>query len=437
MIALLSIATALFVALMMTRILGRLKLPDVTAYLIAGVLVGPFCLGLLGIEGLGFVGEESVERLSLFSDLALGFIAFSIGSEFNIAALRKIGRKAAVIGVIQAVFTTLCVDIALIGLHFLMPQVLSLPGAVTLGSIAAATAPAATLMVVRQYKAKGELTGLLLPIVALDDAVGLVLFAVSFGVARALTTGSADLISILVNPLIEIVMSLLLGALAGFVLKQLETMFHSNTNRLSMTIAFIILTVALSMLSFEAGPVRIGFSSLLVCMMLGTLFVNLSPLAEDLMERANKWSAPLLVLFFVLSGADLDLTVFTQPTIMLVGAVYILVRCLGKYFGAGLSSRLTRCSASVNKYLGITLFPQAGVALGMCVSASQLPGDGELIRNIVLFAVLVYEVIGPLLTKWALTQSGDIRPKSKELLNRRQEKLAAAAGKELLGANKR
>ncbi len=432
MYALLSIATALFAALMMTRLLGRFKLPDVTAYLIAGVAVGPFCLGRLGVNGLGFVSSESVEALSLFPSLALGFIAFSIGSEFSISALRKIGRKATIIGIFQAVFTTLAVDLALIGLHFLIPDVLSLPAAITLGAIAAATAPAATLMVVRQYKAKGELTSLLLAIVALDDAVGLVLFAISFGIARALNSGSPDLISILVNPMIEIVMSLLLGALAGFVLKQLETMFHSNTNRLSLSITFIILTVSLSMLSFEIGPVRIGFSSLLVCMMLGTLFVNLSPLAEDLMERANKWSAPLLVLFFVLSGADLDLTVFTQGFIILIGLVYILVRCLGKYVGTDISSRLTKCSAPVVKYLGVTLFPQAGVALGMCVTASQLPGDGPLIRNTVLFAVLVYEIVGPLLTKWALMKAGDIQPKSEELLNRRQKKLEAAAGKELL-----
>ncbi len=432
MVALLSIAVSLFIALMTTRLLGKLKLPDVTAYLIAGVFVGPFCLGQLEIPGLGFVSHDSVEALSLFSDLALGFIAFSIGAEFNLSSLRKIGRKAAIIGVFQAVFTTFTVDLALIGLHFLIPQTLSLPAALTLGAIAAATAPAATLMVVRQYKSKGELTDLLLPIVALDDAVGLVLFSVSFGIAKALGTGHADLISILVEPLVEIVMSLILGALAGVILKQLETMFHSNTNRLSMTIAFIILTVGLSMLSFEIGPVRIGFSSLLVCMMLGTLFMNLSPLAEDLMERANKWSSPLLVLFFVLSGADLDLSVFSRATILLIGVIYILFRCVGKYFGAGISSRMMHCSHNVVKYLGITLFPQAGVALGMCVTAAQLPGDGPLIRNIVLFAVLVYEVFGPLLTKWALTKSGDIQPKSEEILTRRSRKLAAAAGKELI-----
>lgn len=330
---LLTIAVALFAGLMMTRVLKRFKLPDVTAYLIAGVLIGPFLLGRLGIDGLGFTSTESVDRLGYFSDMALGFIAFSIGSEFNLAALKHTGRQAMVIGVAQSLAATLLVDLVLLAIHLLAPQALSLPAAITLGAIASATAPAATLMVVRQYKAKGELTSLLLPIVALDDAVGLVLFAVSFGVARAVGAGSADIISILVNPLLEILFSLLLGALAGLVLKFLETMFDSNTNRLAMTIAFIFLTVALSMLKIDIGPVTIGFSSLLVCMMLGTLFVNISPLAEDLMDRANKWSAPLLVLFFVLSGADLNLTVISQGTIIWVGLVYIVVRCIGKYLG--------------------------------------------------------------------------------------------------------
>ena len=432
MVALLSIAVAIFAGLMMTRLLGRFKLPDVTAYLIAGVLIGPFLLGRLGVEGLGFVSTDSVEALGSFSDIALGFIAFSIGSEFNLSALKHTGRQAAVIGVVQAVTATVLVDLSLIMLHLIFPEALSLPAAITLGAIASATAPAATLMVVRQYKAKGELTSLLLPIVALDDAVGLVLFAVSFGIARAVSLGSADLISILVDPLLEIVFSLLLGAAAGFVLKQLETMFHSNTNRLAMTIAFIFLTVALSMLKIPAGPVTIGFSSLLVCMMLGTLFVNISPLAEDLMGRANRWSAPLLVLFFVLSGADLNLTVFSQGIIILVGIVYIIVRCMGKYIGASLAARAMGCSKNVVKYLGVTLFPQAGVSLGMCVTAASLPGDGPLIRSIVLFAVLVYEIAGPLLTKWALTKAGDIQPKSPELLNRRQQKLEEVKDKPLL-----
>jgi Kef-type K+ transport system membrane component KefB len=432
MISLLNVAFALLAGLMMTRLFSKWRLPDVTAFLVAGVLIGPFALGRLGIPGLGFPSYDDVALLGVLSNVAMGFIAFSIGDEFRLEQLRKTGRQALIIGVVQALAACVLVDASLLLFHLARPDLLSAPAAITLGAIATATAPAATLMVVRQYKAKGEVTSLLLPIVALDDAVGLVLFAVSFGIARAVSSGSADLISILVDPLLEIFFSLLLGAAAGFVLKQLETMFHSNTNRLAMTIAFIFLTVALSMLKIPVGPVTIGFSSLLVCMMLGTLFVNISPLAEDLMGRANRWSAPLLVLFFVLSGADLNLTVFSHGIIILVGIVYIIVRCIGKYIGAYLSARAMGCSKNVVKYLGITLFPQAGVALGMCVTAASLPGDGPLIRSIVLFAVLVYEIAGPLLTKWALTKAGDIRPKSQELLSRRERKLEEVKDKPLL-----
>lgn len=429
MTELLSLSVAIFAGLLMTRLLGRLHLPDVTAYLIAGVLIGPSLLGRLGIPGIGFETYALLRDLSLISDVALGFIAFTIGNEFRLSQLKETGRQAFVVGILQAVFTTICVDAALILLHLLFPAVLSLPAAITLGAIASATAPAATLMVVRQYKAKGPLVDLLLPIVALDDAVGLVLFAVSFGIAKALGSGHADLYTIVLNPILEIIGSLLLGALAGWVLTWLEKLFHSNRNRVAMTIGFVFLTVALSKLSIPIGPVTFGFSPLLVCMMLGSVFCNLCPLSEEIMERADKWSSPLMVLFFVLSGAELELGVIAQLGSVLVGIVYILSRTAGKYFGARESSRMVHCGPDIVKYLGVTLFPQAGVALGMCVTASSLPGDGTLIRNIVLFAVLVYEMVGPVLTKWALTKSGDIRPKSAEILNRRQRKLAAAAGK--------
>ncbi len=336
---LLSIAFALFAGLMMTRLINKLRLPDVTAYLVAGLLIGPCFLGRLGIPGIGFSSYEELDALGAISDIALGFIAFSIGNEFRLNDLRHTGKKAIIIGVVQALAAALLVDLALIGFHLLRPDVLSMPAAITLGAIATATAPAATLMVVRQYKAKGELTGLLLPIVALDDAVGLVVFAVSFGVARAQQSGAMDLISVLVNPLIEIVASLGLGALAGFVLTRLETLFHSNTNRLAMTIAFVFLTVALAMLKIPIGPVTLGFSSLLVCMMLGTVFCNLCPLSDELMGKADRWTAPLLVLFFVLSGAELELEVFSQLAVVLVGVVYILFRSAGKYVGARASAK--------------------------------------------------------------------------------------------------
>jgi Kef-type K+ transport system membrane component KefB len=271
-------------------------------------------------------------------------------------------------------------------------------------------------MVVKQYKAKGELTNLLLPVVALDDAVGLVFFAVSFGIARTLQSGTVDLISILLNPLLEIVLSLLLGAILGWLLTQLEKLFHSNTNRLNLIIAFVLATVALSMLEFEIGSVKIGFSSLLVCMMLGTAFCNLCPLSHDLMEKSDRWVSPLLALFFVISGAELDLSVFKEPIFILVGVVYILFRSIGKIAGAYGSAKSVGCEKNTVNYLGITLLPQAGVALGMVsiVSEDAVFGPtaiGSTVRFIILFAVLIYEIFGPMMTKWALTKAGDITEK--------------------------
>ena len=423
---LLSVSIALLAGLLMTRIFKTFKLPAVTAYLIAGVLIGPYGIGAFGIEGLGFTSMENVEHLSVVSQIALGFIAFSIGNEFRIDDLKHTGKQAAMIGVFQALAATLFVDLALYGIHLLMPDKISLAQVLTLGAIATATAPAATLMVVREYKAKGPLTSLLLPIVALDDAVGLIVFAVSFGVAKTLISGTIDIVSIILNPIIEIVCSLLLGALMGWLLTQLEKMFHSNTNRLNMTIAFVFLTVSLSMLKFEMGPVHVSFSSLLVCMMLGTVFCNICPLSHDLMGAADKWTSPLFALFFVISGAELELGVFMDMAIVGIGIVYILFRCLGKYFGSLFSAKATNCAPEICKYLGITLFPQAGVALGMCTTAMQLGEEGNLIRNITLFAVLVYELIGPLMTKQALTAAGDIKPIPEEVKNRRQTKLEDA-----------
>ena len=429
MTTLLAVSIATLAGLLMTRVLKPLKLPAVTAYLIAGILIDPYLLGALHIEGLGFTSSEAISKISLVSEVALAFIAFSIGNEFRLEDLKHTGRQAAIIGVVQALVATLLVDAALLVVHVLLPDKLTVAQAITLGAIATATAPAATLMVVRQYKAKGPLTDLLLPIVALDDAVGLVVFAVSFGIARTLSSGVVDLVSILVNPLVEIAASLALGAVLGWILTQLEKLFNSNTNRLNLTIAFVFLTASLSMLEFEAGPVKIGFSSLLVCMMLGTVFCNLCPLSHDLMEKADKWTSPLFALFFVISGAELELGVFADVAIVGIGLVYIVFRSLGKYLGAHYSAKWTKCSPEICKYLGITLLPQAGVALGMCLTAKQLGPEGDLIRNIILFSVLVYELVGPLLTRMALTAAGDIKPMSEEVRNRRQTKLAAAQAK--------
>lgn len=423
---LLSIAVALALGLLMTRVFKYLKLnlPDVTSFLLAGIIIGPFVLGRIGIKGLGFPSFEDVEGLELLSQCALGFIAFAIGNEFNLQQLKHVGKQAFVIGVVQGLVAAILVDAALIALHFAMPNVLSIPVALTLGAIATATAPAATIMVIRQYKAKGELTDILLPVVALDDAVGLAVFSISFGVAQSLVSGHTDMLSIVVEPLLEIVLSLGLGALVGVILTYIEKLFFSNSNRLSLSIAFVILTVALSMVKFNIGPVHVGFSTLLVCMMLGTIFCNICPLSNDIMSRTDSWTAPLFALFFVISGAELDLSVLANAKVILIGVVYIIVRSIGKYVGSYYSSKAVGCSKNVQKYLGITLLPQAGVALGMCVTASSLgTTEGTLIRNIVLFGVLIYELFGPLLTRWALMQSGDVSPIPHEVKTRRERRL--------------
>ena len=410
---LLSLSVALFAGLLLSRGAKLLKLPAVTAYLVAGILIGPYLLGHLGVPGLGFISMENVESFSLLCDVALGFIAFSMGNEFRLSALKSIGKQATVIGIFQAVITTRLVDGILIGLHFLMPDKLSLPAAIVLGAVAAATAPAATLMVVRQYKAKGPLTSILLPVVALDDAVGLVLFAISFGVAKSLTLGTVNVASVILEPILEVVLSLGLGLIMGFLFSFMERFFHSRSKRLAVSVAFVFLTVGISMMTFTVGGIHIAFSSLLSCMMLGTVFCNVCDFSEELMDRLDRWTAPLFILFFVLSGAELELSVFGDVAIVIVGVTYVLARSAGKYIGAFISAKSVKCDPNIVKYLGVTLLPQAGVALGMAMKATALGPEGLLVSNITLFAVLIYELIGPMLTKIALLKAGDIQPEGK------------------------
>ncbi len=426
MSVLLCLSIALLAGLMLSRLAKLVNLPAVTAYLVAGILIGPYVLGQIPLEGLGFTAtvagngftSEFLHKFSILSDVALGFIAFAIGNEFRLTQLKKIGKQATIIGILQAVVTTVLVDIALIALHFIIPDKFPLESAIILGAIASATAPAATLMVVKQYKAKGPVTDILLPVVALDDAVGLLLFAISFGVAKALMAGTVSIVSILVNPTLEIILSLSLGAGMGYVFSFCERFFHSRSKRLAVSVAFVFLTIALSKMHFTIGEVEIGFSSLLVCMMLGTIFCNICDFSEELMDRVDRWTAPLFVIFFVASGAELDLSVFTSGWIVLIGVVFILFRSAGKCSGAYLSARLAKCDDNVVKYLGITLLPQAGVALGM---ANMVKGTAmfagtlaaEIVISITLFAVLIYEIVGPALTKMALTKAGDIKPEGR------------------------
>ncbi|MBQ3216195.1 MAG: cation:proton antiporter [Oscillospiraceae bacterium] len=418
--SLICLAVAILGGLLLSRLAKKLHLPAVTAYLVSGLLLGPFCLGALGVKGLGFNSLEQVESLNVISQTALGFIAFTIGNEFRLSQLRNMGKSAIVIGILQAVVTTLVVDAVLIGLHFIFPEVLSVSAAITLGAIASATAPAATLMVVRQYKADGPLTRLLMLVVAIDDAVGLVLFSVSFGIAQALQSGAVNLVGVLLEPMLEIVLSLILGTGIGLLLNLVERFFHSRSKRMAVSVAFVLLMVGLSSLKFVLGGVHFGFSLLLVCMMAGTVFCNVCSTSEELMGRVDGWTVPLNILFFVLSGAELDLRVLINPFTLVVGVVYILARSLGKYYGAYGSCKLTHCNAAITRHLGITLLPQAGVALGMALTAANL-SDGAVVRNVVLFAVLIYELVGPALTKRSLTLAGEIRPEGKTSARKHNE----------------
>lgn len=416
-----SLSIALLSGLLLSRVAKKVKLPAVTAYLVAGVLIGPFILGSLNIPGIGITTEQ-LEGFGIISDLALGFIAFAMGNEFRLAQLKEIGKQATVIGVLQALFTTVVVDVVLIGLHFLMPDKLSLSAAIVLASVATATAPAATLMVVKQYKAKGPVTDILLPVVALDDAVGLVVFAVSFGIAKSISLGKVDVLSVILEPLLEVVLSLGLGFISGLLFTLCERYFHSRSKRMAVSVTFVMMTVAVSCLKFDIGGIHIGFSSLLACMMLGTVFCNMCEVSEELMDRADRWTTPILILFFVISGAELELSVFADWAVVVVGIVYIISRSFGKYFGANISAKMMKCDPNIVKYLGITLLPQAGVALGMAIKAIELGPDGAVVRNITLFAVLIYEIVGPYLTKIALTKAGDIKEEGRT--SAREEHLA-------------
>ena len=410
---LICLAVAMIGGLMMSRLTKKLHLPAVTAYLVAGLVMGPFIVGAIGVPGLGFNSLHQVEGLHIITQTALGFIAFTIGNEFRLSQLRATGKAAITIGILQAVLTTVLVDIVLICLHFSFPHIISLPSAIILGAIASATAPAATLMVVRQYKADGPLTKLLMLVVAIDDAVGLLLFSASYGVATALSAGAVSVLGVIVEPILEIILSLGLGSLMGWLLNWVEQFFHSRSKRMTISIAFVMLTVGLSMIEFHVGPVHCGFSLLLVCMMTGTIFCNICSTSEELMDRVDGWTMPLNILFFVISGAELDLQVLASPITLLVGVIYIISRSLGKYFGSYVSCHMTHQAKPITDHLGITLLPQAGVALGMAMTASALPG-GDLTRNVVLFSVLVYELVGPALTKRSLLAVGEIKPEGRK-----------------------
>ncbi len=387
---LLTIGVAMACGLLVSRLARLVKLPNVTAFLVAGLLIGP-CVA-------GIITKEQSEAMGIISEAALGFIAYAIGGEFKLSYLKKIGKAPITITMFQGLTTAFCVDVGLILLG------VDVPMALLLGAIALATAPAATLMVVRQYKAHGPVTQMLLPVVAMDDALGLMVFSISASVAQALLGGEMTVQSMLVSPLIEIVGSLALGSALGLVLAFGARFFASRGNKLALSIALVLAGVGLCDLW--------GLSSLLVCMMIGAVMVNLSQQHEVLMEQCDRFTPPLFLLFFVLSGAELDLSVL--PAVGLTGVCYLLLRSIGKWGGTMLGALAVHADGNVRKYLGLTLLPQAGVAIGMAQMVSiRFPTLASQISTIVLAGVLVFELTGPIITKLALTKAGEIQPAAK------------------------
>ena len=403
---LLALGIAMAVGLLFTRLIKLVKLPNVTAYLIGGLLIGPSLWGLITNGSFAILSHEAVESFKIIVNLALGFIAFSIGGEFKISTLRRLGKNVTIITVFQAIGTVLVVFCVLscAGLLGLLGDNYW-PIVFTLSAIATATAPAATLLVVRQYKARGPVTETLLPVVAMDDAIGLMIFSIFNAIAVALASGDGlSAKTMLLEPLREIGLSLVVGLVLGAVLAFCTRVFKSRANRLSLCITATLFGVALSEIWH--------LSSLLLCMMIGAVLCNFGKDVDRILDGSERWTPPLFMLFFVISGAELNLEVL--PTVGVLGALYIIARSLGKYFGAMAGAGAVKADPNVRKYLGITLLPQAGVAVGMATIALNeftVLGHSDLgkkIQAVVLCATLVYEIFGPMLTKIALKKAGEI-----------------------------
>lgn len=419
------VAALLLVALLSTRLMRLIKLPNVTGYILTGIIMGPFLFGLL-FNNFSFTDIKEgtiykfVDQLGWVSTVALGFIAFSIGTSFKFSTIKSLGKRVLVITVLEALGASLLVVVALLVAHFIFPQYVSLELALTLSAIASATAPAATLMVIKQYRAHGPLVDTLLPVVALDDAAALILFAILFQIATALAGGSISVYAIIVKPLLEITISLVVGAVLGFVISFANRFFKSRNNRLIWNIFSVF--AALGFYYLFKSPMMGGFelSSLLTCMMAGAIYTNFVKESGRTLDIMDRFTSPVYMMFFVISGASLDLTIFFNGdglVVVLIALTYLVSRVVGKWSGAFVGASITRCEPQVKKYLGFALVPQAGVAIGLSATAYKLFSQysdpymqktGALILAIILTSTLVYELFGPMVAKFALKKAHEI-----------------------------
>ena len=420
------VAILLLVALLSTRLVRILKLPNVTGYIVTGIIMGPFVFGLL-FNNFTYDGiktspvYEMVDQINWVSTVALGFIAFSIGTSFKKQTIKALGKRVIVITVLEALDASLLVIIALVIAHFIFPDYVSWQIVLTLSAIASATAPAATLMVIKQYNARGPLVNTLLPVVALDDAAALILFAVLFQLATALSGGTISVYTILVKPLLEITISLGVGIVLGLAISLMNRWFKSRNNRLIWCIFSVFAALGIYFL-FKADYMgNFELSSLLICMMAGAVYTNMVKDSNRTLDVMDRFTSPIYMMFFVISGASLDLSIFFNGDGLIVvgiAAVYIIFRVIGKWAGAYTGASITRCEPQVRKYIGFALVPQAGVAIGLATTAYRLFASststpecqraGALILAIILTSTLVYELIGPMVAKFAFKKAHEI-----------------------------
>ena len=421
------IAVLLLAALLSTRLMKIFKLPNVTGYIVTGIVMGPFVLGLL-FNNFTYDGIKDspiylhIDKIKWVSTIALGFIAFSIGTSFKKSVLKTVGKRVVIITVLEALFASIFVIAALVGAHFIFPEQVSWELVLTLGAIAAATAPAATLMVIKQYRARGPLVDTLLPVVALDDAAALILFAVLFQIAMTMAGGgSFDVYKMIVKPILEIIISLSIGVAFGFLISFMNKFFKSRNNRLIICIFSIFACCGLYYLFKSKYLGGFELSSLLMCMMVGAIYTNLRDDSGKTLDVMDRFTSPIYLMFFVISGASLDLTIFFSKNGLIVigiALVYIIFRVIGKWTGAFTGASISNCEPKVKKYLGFALIPQAGVAIGLATTANTLflshPNTevaGTMVIAIILTSTLVYELIGPLVSKFALKKAGEIPEK--------------------------
>ncbi len=396
-----SIAFMLIGGFLMTRITKKLKLPNVTAYIISGIIMGPYCLDL--------IPDTIITGMDFIADIALAFIAFSTGEFFRFSILKKNGVKVVIITILEALFASILVFIVtffILKLDFVFSLVLS--------ALASATAPASTVMTIRQTEAKGDFVDTLLQVVALDDVVGLIAFSIAISVALASSTGTFHFLSI-VKPIVTNIGVLILGGFFGFLMKLLMPKKRSTDNRLIISIAMLF--------AFCGICAILDVSPLLGCMSMGMIYINITN-DDKLFKQLNYFSPPILLLFFVRSGLNfkLDALVDTSQSIgtvslLVIGILYFITRIVGKYMGAFLGCLATKKSSKVRNYLGLALIPQAGVAIGLAtLGARTLGGEtGNALQTIILASSVLYELIGPACAKLSLYLSGSYSNKLEDL----------------------